>query len=98
MCYHKETPILFIELVQCYAEAAFLCHCHTNFKYDTAKTVLLGHLMYIDYGLLQDFQSISCVGNIYVKNNFVFHQNSHGCSGSFDWCIGFLNGTGTSIQ
>ena len=37
-------------------------------------------------------------GKSHAKNNFVFHRNSRSCNGCFDWCIGFLNCTGTSVQ
>ena len=69
-----------------------------NFEYDTAKTVPVGHLAHIDFGLSQDFESVGCVENSHAKNNIVFHRNSRSCNGYFDWCIGFLNCTGTSIQ
>ena len=69
-----------------------------NFEYDAAKTVPAGHLAHIDFGLSQDFESVGCVENSHAKNNIVFHRNSRSCNGYFDWCIGFLNCTGTSVQ
>ena len=69
-----------------------------NFEYDAAKTIPAGHLAHIDFGLSQDFESVGCVENSRAKNNIVFHWNSRSCNGYFDWCIGFLNCTGTSIQ
>ena len=69
-----------------------------NFEYDAAKTVPAGHLAHIDFGLSQDFESVGCVENSHAKNNIIFHRNSRSCNGYFDWCIGFLNCTGTSVQ
>ena len=69
-----------------------------NFEYDAAKTVPTGHLAHIDFGLSQDFESFGCVEKSHAKNNIVFHRNSGSCNGYFDWCIGFLNCTGTSVQ
>ena len=69
-----------------------------NFEYDAAKTVPVGHLAHIDFGLSQDFESVGCVENSLAKNNIVFHRNSHSYNSFFDWCIGFLNCTGTSVQ
>ena len=69
-----------------------------NFEYDAAKIVPAGHLAHIDFGLSQDFESVGCVENSHAKNNIVFHRNSRSCNGYFDWCIGFLNCTGTSVQ
>ena len=90
--YHK------MLLNQCFAEAAFLRHCRTNFEYDADKTVPAGHLAHIDFGLSQDFESDGCVENSHAKNNIVFHRNSHSCNGYFHWCIGFPNCTGTSVR
>ena len=78
-----------------------LCFCAIVaqiFENDAAKTVPAGHLAHIDFGLLQDFESVSCVQNSHAKNNFVFHQNSRSGNDCFDWCIRFLNCTGISIQ
>ena len=36
-------------IFQCSAEAAFLHHCRTNFEYETAKTVPVGHLAHTDF-------------------------------------------------
>ena len=36
--------------------------------------------------------------NAHVENNFIFHRNFRSCNRYFDWRIGFLNCTGTSIQ
>ena len=69
-----------------------------HFEYDAAKTVPAGHLAHLDFGLSQDFESVGCVENSHAKNNIVFHRNSRSCDGYFDWCIGFLNCTGTSVQ
>ena len=69
-----------------------------NFEYDAAKTSPAGNLAHTDFGLSQDFESVGCVENSHAKNNIVFHRNSRSCNGYFDWCIGFLNCTGTSIQ
>ena len=69
-------------------------HCRTTFEYDAAKTVPVGHLAHIDL----DSDSVTCVENSHAKNNIVFHLNSRSCNSYFDWCIGFLNCTGISIQ
>ena len=50
------------------------------------------------FGLAQDFESISYMEYSHAKNKLDFHRNSHSCNGCFDWCIGFLNCTGASIQ
>ena len=50
------------------------------------------------FGLAQDFESVSYMEYSHAKNNLVFHRNSRSCKGCFDWCIGFLNCTGTSVQ
>ena len=50
------------------------------------------------FGLAQDFESVRCMENSHAKNNFDFHRNSRSCNSCFDWCIGFLNCTGTSSQ
>ena len=49
------------------------------------------------FGLSQDWVR-KLWGNSYAKYNFVFHQNSRSCNGCFNWCLGFLNCIGTSIQ
>ena len=67
-------------------------------KNDAVKTVPVGHLAHIYFGLLQDFESVSCEENPHAQNIFVLHRNSRNCNGCFDWFIGFLNCTGTSIQ
>ena len=76
---------------QCSAEVAFLCHCHTKF-------CPTGHLAHIDFGLSQDFESFGCVEKSHAKNNIVFARNSGSCNGYFNWCNGFLNCTGPSVQ
>ena len=50
------------------------------------------------FGLAQDFESVSYMEYSHAKNNLDFHRNSRSCNGCFDWCIGFLNCTDTSIQ
>ena len=84
--------------VQCSAEAAFLRHCPTNYENDAAKTGPTGHLAHTDFGLAQDFESVSYMEYSHAKNNLGFHWNSRSCNGCVDWCIGFLNCTGTSVQ
>ena len=51
------------------------------------------------FGVLQDFESIYCVWKISMPKITLFlHCNSRCCNSCFDWCIGFLNCTGISIQ
>ena len=65
----------------------------------TKPTVPEGHLAHIDFWPVAGlFESLSCVENSQAKNKFVFHRNSRSCNSCFDWCIAFLNCTGTSIQ
>ena len=85
-------------MLQCSAEAAFLRDCPTNFENDAAKTGPAGHLAHTDFGLAQDVESVSYMEYSHAKNNLGFHWNSRSCNGCFDWCIGFLNCTGTSVQ
>ena len=85
-------------MLQCSAEAAFLCNCPTNFENDAAKTGPAGHLAHTDFGLAQDVESVSYMEYSHAKNNLGFHWNSRSCNGCFDWCIGFLNCSGTSVQ
>ena len=84
--------------MQCSAEAVFLHQCPTNFENDAAKTVPQDIWCIQIFGLGQDFESISYMEYSHAKNNLVFHRNSRSCKGCFDWCIGFLNCTDTSVQ
>ena len=62
-------------LVYMYSVLPRLRFCATvlqNFEYDAAKTVPAGHLVHIDFGLSQDFESVGCVENSQAKNNIVF--------------------------
>ena len=43
-----------------------------NFLYDAAKTVPVGHLAHIDFGLSQDLESVGCVENSLPKINLFF--------------------------
>ena len=83
--------------MQCSSEAAFLHHCRTNFENGAARTVLREIWHTLVFGLSRDLESVSCVENSHA-NKKVVYRNSHSCNGCFDWCIGFLNCTGTSIQ
>ena len=58
--------------MQCSAEAAFLRHCHTNFEYDTAKTVQAGHLAYLDFWPVTGLGVRKLCEKSHAKNNFVF--------------------------
>ena len=89
---------LFSDIISVLPRLRFCAIVPQNFEYDAAKTVPAGHLAHIDFDLSQDFESVGCVENSHAKNNIVFHRNSRSCNGCFDWCIGFLNCTGTSIQ
>ena len=73
-------------------------HCPTNFENDAAKTGPAGHLAHTDFGLAQDFESVSYMEYSHAKNNLGLHRNSRSCNRCFDWCIGFMNCTGTSVQ
>ena len=95
-CKNKWSPMTLINSVL--PRLHFCAIVPQNFEYDAAKTVPAGHLAHIDFGLSQDFESVGCVENSHAKNNIVFHRNSRSCNGYFDWCIGFLNCTGTSVQ
>ena len=70
--------------MQCSAEAAFMCHCRTNFENDAPKLSPRDIWRILILGLAQNFESVSYMENSHAKNNLGFHRNSHSCNGYFD--------------